>query len=341
MIRVAVTGVAALLATTAPAQVATADLATPPPGAMHVAIVPANELATGIADLVLVEGDPSTAIGDLRHTRVVTLDGSCSTPTRRGARRGMRDGRSSRRAKSVGWLYTLPAGNVLSPRRDGWHDTCLSNCEPLESLHMFVRSLIAVALLTAALPAGAATITGLYNTGAGVVGNGADSHWTLAGGPAYAGGTNGQFPIGPWIADDATSRWITPTTNAADNNAVSTFAFSTTFDLTGLKASTASIGGTFAADDSATIFLNGVQVGAANQGGFSFRTNFTIGSGFVAGVNTLTFTALNSGAGPTGVNVVVSGTADAVPEAATWTMMIAGFGLVGLGLRRRSGAVAA
>ena len=28
------------------------------------------------ADLVLVEGDPSTKIGDLRHTRVVMLDGT-------------------------------------------------------------------------------------------------------------------------------------------------------------------------------------------------------------------------------------------------------------------------
>ena len=31
----------------------------------------------------------------------------------------------------------------------------------------------------------------------------------------------------------------------------------------------------------------------------------------------------------------------AVPEAATWAMMVAGFGLVGLGMRRRGGAVAA
>ncbi len=205
--------------------------------------------------------------------------------------------------------------------------------------------LVAAAAALASLPANAAVITiyntGVDNSGVATTGNGADLHWTLAGGTAYTGGTNGVFPIGPWVADNATSRWITPTTNAGDSNAVSTFAFSTTFNLTGLKASTASLSGTFAADDSATIFLNGVQVGTANQGGYSFPTNFTINSGFVAGVNTLTFAALNSGAGPTGVNVVVSGTAAAVPEAATWVMMVAGFGLVGSSLRRRSGAVAA
>ncbi len=202
-----------------------------------------------------------------------------------------------------------------------------------------------VALAISAFPANAAVITGLYNTGTdssnvSTTGNGADLHWTLLGGTAYTGGVNGNFPIGPWIADDATSRWITPTPNAADSNAVTTFSFSTTFDLTGFRAATASIGGTFAADDSATIFLNGVQIGAANQGGYAGRTTFTIGSGFVAGVNTLTFAALNSGAGPTGVNVVVNGTA-AVPEPAMWGLMIVGFGMVGTAARRRRTSVAA
>ena len=210
---------------------------------------------------------------------------------------------------------------------------------------MFVRSLTAVLIAAAAVPAGAASIvvfnTGVDSAGVATTGNGTDLHWTLAGGTAYTGGTNGQFPIGPWVADDAASRWITPTTNAADSNAVATFSFSTTFSLTGLNASTASLSGSFAADDSATIFLNGVQIGAANQGGFSFRTNFAINSGFVAGVNTLTFAALNSGAGPTGANVVVSGTADAVPEPAAWGLMVTGFGLVGLSARRRGRTVTA
>lgn len=209
---------------------------------------------------------------------------------------------------------------------------------------MFVRTLVFAAAI-AAVPAGAATIGDLYSTGvtaSGVAttGNGADIHWTLAGGPAYTGGTNGQFPIGPWVADDGSSRWITPTTNAGDGTPVTTYSFSTSFDLTGYSLNGASIGGTFAADDSATIFLNGVQVGAANQGGYSFRTGFTINSGFVAGLNTLTFVALNSGAGPTGLNVVVSGVAF-VPEPATWSLMIAGFGMVGFAARRRRTAFAA
>ncbi len=212
-----------------------------------------------------------------------------------------------------------------------------------------LKFLAVAAALAAALPANAAVITSLFSTGvdsAGVatVGNGADLHWTLAGGTAYTGGTNGSFPIGPWISDSATSRWITPTTNAADSNAITTFAFSTTFDLTGFNAASASISGIFAADDSATIFLNGVQVGAANQGGYRSGTAFLISSGFIAGLNTLTFSSLNSGAGPTGVNVLVAGTADAtgtVPEPAAWALMVVGFGMVGVATRRRPRSIAA
>ncbi len=210
---------------------------------------------------------------------------------------------------------------------------------------MFVRSFLVLATLAAAVPAGAATIAGLYSTGvdatgAATTGHGADLHWTLGEAPAYTGGTNGAFPIGPWVADTATSRWITPTTNASDNNAVTTFSFTTTFDLTGYKAATAHVSGTFAADDQTTIFLNGVQVGASNQGGYSFRTGFTLGSGFVAGVNTLTFATLNSGGGPTGANVDLTGTAS-VPEPAMWGLMVVGFGMIGAATRRRSAAVSA
>ena len=54
---------------------------------------------------------------------------------------------------------------------------------------------------------------------------------------------------------------------------------------------------------------------------------------------------LNSGLAygylPRSGGVEVIATAAAVPEAATWTLMVAGFGLVGAAIRRRSAAVAA
>jgi len=208
---------------------------------------------------------------------------------------------------------------------------------------MFVRSFFLATALVAAVPATAATIADLYNTGVtnggvATTGSGADLHWALAGGTAYTGGTNGSFPIGPWVSDDAGSRWITPTTDAADTLPNGNYTFSTTFDLTGYSLNGASISGDFAADDSATIFLNGVQIGSG--GGFSFITGFGATTGFVAGVNMLTFVVLNSGGGPTGLNVDVSGVAF-VPEPATWGLMIAGFGMVGYAARRRRAAVTA
>ena len=206
---------------------------------------------------------------------------------------------------------------------------------------------IAAALSLAAVsPAAAATITSLYSTGvtnAGVAttGNGADLHWLVDGNAVYTGGTNGSFPIGPWVNDSATSRWITPTTNAADGTPTATYSFSTTFDLTGYSPFSASFSGKFAADDEVTsVILNGTNI-SITGGGYSFFTPFSYsGAGFVAGVNTLTFNVLNSGGGPTGFNAEISGTAF-VPEPATWTMMISGFGLVGVAARRRRRTVAA
>ena len=214
---------------------------------------------------------------------------------------------------------------------------------------MFVRAAaIAAFAVLAIAPANAATITGLYNTGTdssnvSTTGNGADLHWTLLGGTAYTGGVNGNFPIGPWLSETSTSRWITPTQNAADGVAASDYTYSTTFSLSGFNAATASISGLFAADDKvSSILLNGVQF-STGAVGFQNFTSFSTSTGFVAGVNTLTFVTHNDG-GPAGLRVEVAGTADlagTVPEPATWGLMIAGFGMVGFAARRRTTSVAA
>ena len=198
-------------------------------------------------------------------------------------------------------------------------------------------------LALVAAPASSATITSLYRTGTdaanvATVGNGADLHWTLLGGAAYTGGVNGNFPIGPWLAETLTSRWLTPTPNAADNVAAIAYTYSTTFSLTGFNTATASISGLFAADDQvSSILLNGVAF-STGAVGFSSFTSFATSTGFVAGTNTLTFVT-NNGGGPAGLRVEVGGTADAVaavPEPETWGLMIVGFGLIGMQSRRRT-----
>jgi len=214
-------------------------------------------------------------------------------------------------------------------------------------------SIATVIALAGMSPVAAATITTLYNTGVdasgtAVTGNGADSHWTLNGGAAYTGGTNGTFPIGPWLAETSTSRWLTPSANAADSfnpSADGIYRYTETFSLTGLKAATATLSGRFASDNTIdAVLLNGTAITGSGGSFQSFTTFNSTGGTFNAGVNTLTFVLRNfaqNGGNPTGLRVEVTGTAAIVPEPAMWGLLVVGFGLVGVATRRRSAAVAA
>lgn len=208
-------------------------------------------------------------------------------------------------------------------------------------------------ILTAALAstsASAATISGLYNSGVNsgganwgagagaTTGNGADPHWTLVGGTAYNGGTNGSYPIGPWLSEDNSSRWLTPTGNAGDGVAAIAYTYRLTFDLTGFNPATASFSGRGAADDGGQLFLNGASIGSI--GNFTGWTSFSANSGFIAGVNTLDFVSTNGG-GPAGARIEFSASnvGGAVPEPASWALMVGGFGFAGAALRRRRSQV--
>ncbi|HLZ77584.1 PEPxxWA-CTERM sorting domain-containing protein [Phenylobacterium sp.] len=217
----------------------------------------------------------------------------------------------------------------------------------------------AVGALTITGGAQAASIVGLYNTGvtnAGVQApNGVDSHWTLDGGNAYISGTQGQFPLGPWLSEatDTTSRWITPTANAADSvdpRNDGFYQYSETFDLTAAQAAGASFAGQFAADNGILwIKVNNTAILGADNGpalgGFTSWTGFSADSSvFQAGENTVTFDVINFGqatGNPSGLRVeFLSSTEGGVPEPATWALMIGGFGGMGAMLRRRRQAAA-
>ena len=217
-------------------------------------------------------------------------------------------------------------------------------------MKILAKAGIAAAFAVMAIaPVNAVVITSLYNTGvddAGValIGNVADTHWHLADGTAYTGGTAGAFPLDLyWKPDSAISRWLSPTTTAGDDVAAGVYIYSTTFSLTGFNLATASISGQFLGDNAVnSVLLNGVQI-ATGPGSFSTFTAFAATSNFVADINTLTFVTYND-SGPGGVRVEVGGTADAivvippatpVPEPATWALMLSGFGMVGFAARRR------
>ncbi|MBI2927724.1 MAG: immunoglobulin domain-containing protein [Verrucomicrobia bacterium] len=113
------------------------------------------------------------------------------------------------------------------------------------------------------------------------------------------------FPVGPWIAEGPTSRWIAPTSAQGTGNLPGEYRYRTSFNLDGFDVSTVVILGNWATDNSGLdILLNGSSTGLPG-GSFTSYTPFTINSGFVAGNNTLEFVISNAGdtVNPTGLRV--------------------------------------
>ena len=228
--------------------------------------------------------------------------------------------------------------------------------------HVLKRCAVITAAALAFAPAAKAdVITGLFNTGVDslgvpLIGSQIDQHWTLNGGAAYTSSSTG-WPIGgPWVADSSISRWVTPTTNAANSLDLASNGFYTynlTFSLAGNELpSTARFSGQFAADDLVTLItLNGNSIysHSFNPSDPSFAggwTSFGALSGFTSGENILSITVENialAQSNPTGLDVQFTGSFVApIPEPSTWLMMIAGFVALGaVAFRRRASSVAA
>jgi hypothetical protein len=212
-----------------------------------------------------------------------------------------------------------------------------------------VGSLAAVVLAGPAMAA--VPIAGLINSGqlagGGTVTSGVvrEANWFLNSEVRpWNSVVNGSFPQGPWLADTATSRWMTPGRSAGQSFDASLdgfYTYSLGFDLTGFAPATASFSGRFAADNQvAQIRLNGTAISQGGPGGFASWTSFSASSGFINGFNSLEFLVRNlrqSSGNPTGLRVEFqTSSINAVPEPASWTMLIAGFGLVGAAARRRT-----
>lgn len=209
------------------------------------------------------------------------------------------------------------------------------------------RTLLAAAIVLSALStANAASISGLSNTGIGAGGT-SDTHYTLtAVGDPWIGTVvpvitlDNTWPVNPWMANNSTSKWITPTSNQAQSFDAwndSTYTYSLTFDLSGYNAATAAFSGRVAADNTVKVLLNSTEIGSGN--GFTDWSSFSTNSGFVSGTNTLDFVvtnwAQNSG-NPTGLRVEFGASSvTAVPEPETYAMLLGGLALIGGIARRR------
>ena len=174
------------------------------------------------------------------------------------------------------------------------------------------------------LPAPGRQIPGLYNTGVDAAGkpladDAVDPHYSLTfgGTTAYATTEVGGFPIPPWLGSNSMSAWISPapdTTGLSDGFGTYNYSYRTSFLLTGMDLATVRLAGRWATDNNGVnILINGVSTGQANTSQFTSWTPFAITSGFVNGVNTLTFVVNNGspdagpGSDPTGLRVELWG----------------------------------
>jgi len=170
-----------------------------------------------------------------------------------------------------------------------------------------------------------ASIPGVFNTGVDANGDALgdevlDSHWTITSSadPTYDGPEtytvdSNVWPIPPWIANTSDSMWICP---RQDETTVEpgVYVYQLQFDLTGYYPGSAEITGRYSSDDSLTdVKINGVSTGISGAM-FDIWHNFSISSGFTAGINTLEFLVQNNDGGtgapnPSGLRVELSVTA--------------------------------
>jgi hypothetical protein len=157
----------------------------------------------------------------------------------------------------------------------------------------------------------ALAITGLFATGVNAAGmplaNGTvDPHYVLSSNDPNFPGPNAVAVAAnaAWTGNTAASKWISIRASAMGGTN-DTYTYTTTFTLAAVDPSTATLSGTWAADDSVVLMLNGTQVAAYPAEAYGALAAFTVpASGtFVLGTNTLAFVTLNSGGGPTGLQV--------------------------------------
>ena len=171
----------------------------------------------------------------------------------------------------------------------------------------------AVVLNTSPVPVTTVFGTGLDGSGNLLVAGSADPHFTVTDTTTFTPLGQATVVSNPpslgWMGDTNTSQWIS-TTASGTPGSTDTYDYQTSFDLTGYNLATTVLDLDVAADDSlGDVLLNGVDTGISGAS-FDSLSSYSINSGFVSGLNTLDFIVPNSGSGPSGLQVQLSGTAN-------------------------------
>ncbi len=177
--------------------------------------------------------------------------------------------------------------------------------------------------------------SGVDDSGVPLSGGALDPHWRITvsadpvfpgpnafvllnNAPLFSGGGTPNTAISKWIGLRADGGHLFPRSNCTDGCTEADYHFETTFDLTGLNPAMSVITGQWSPDDSSVMLLNGVPVASYPYvQGVNWRVfaPFTITTGFVPGVNTLTVIVNNHflpnsnlAANPSGLHLQISGT---------------------------------
>lgn len=232
---------------------------------------------------------------------------------------------------------------------------------------LLISSAILATFATFAAPVFASPIAGLINTGAGLTTGQQDTTYTFhnmggtatgtACGSAMCGSVSNasSFPVAWPYSSVANAQWLSPNVSSTgdalteDPSSNGHYTWTLGFNIAA-NPSTASFAATWLTDNYGYVELNGTAIAGSTTSapnGYATDTSFSANSGFVYGMNTLTFVVTNvandSGFNPTGIDVAFTSSnvaATPLPAAA----LLFGSALIGGGVfarKRKSGGSAA